>query len=67
MCESTQKSNPQHRFPVIIVDRLREKYGVSGHFIRMSIKGDRQSETSEKIKKDYNRVMSVLKKSLKTI
>lgn len=37
----------------VVVNRLKEKYGVSKRFITMSLSGDRESETSEKIKADY--------------
>lgn len=36
-----------------IIDKLKRKYGVSKRFITMSINGDRTSETSDAILKDY--------------
>ncbi len=36
-----------------ILKKLKSKYGVSKRFITMSLKGDRVSETSEAIVKDY--------------
>lgn len=39
-----------------ILNRLADKYGVTKRFIIMSIKGDRESETSESIKKDYKKM-----------
>jgi hypothetical protein len=36
-----------------ILKKLKIKYGVSKRFITMSLKGDRVSETSEAIVKDY--------------
>ncbi len=36
-----------------ILKRLITKYGVSKRFITMSLNGTRESETSEKIKSDY--------------
>lgn len=49
MSKSTQKNkyNPH------VVDRLREKYGVSKRFITMSLKGTRESEVSDSINIDY--------------
>lgn len=40
-----------------VVDRLIEKYGVSRRYITMSINGDRTSETSTTIKRDYNKML----------
>ena len=62
------KSNKNtNTYPEIVIDRLKLKYGVSKRFITMSIKGDRSSETSEQIKKDYSMVMSELTRMLEKI
>ena len=50
-----------------IISRLKEKYGVSQRFITMSLKGDRISETSYSIKKDYAVMYREMKKTLKTL
>lgn len=39
-----------------IVQRLQEKYGVSRRYITMSLNGDRVSETSDSIVKDYKKM-----------
>ncbi len=50
-----------------IIYRLIEKYGVSQRFITMSLRGDRTSETSDSIKKDYFSMEKALKKTLKSL
>lgn len=47
------------------IDRLHKKWGVTKYFIRESIKGERTSETSEKIKKEYYELVHELEKVLK--
>lgn len=48
-----------------VVNRLIEKYGVSRRFITMSIRGDRTSETSDKITKEYKRLCKKVVTTLK--
>lgn len=48
----------------LIVDRLKKKYGVSRRYITMSLSGDRVSETSESIKKDYKRLSERINQAL---
>jgi hypothetical protein len=50
-----------------IIGRLKTKYGVSKRFITMSLSGDRTSETSEAIKKDYKIMSTELQALLKTL
>jgi len=50
MDKPTKKKPKYHE---LVLNRLKVKYGVSQRFITMSIGGDRDSETSESIKKDY--------------
>lgn len=50
MDKPTKKKPKYHE---LVLDRLKVKYGVSQRFITMSLNGDRESETSESIKKDY--------------
>ena len=50
-----------------VVDRLKEKYGVSKRFITMSLSGDRESETSEAIKKDYKTMLKEVNNVLKAL
>ncbi len=48
----------------LIVDRLKKKYGVSRRYITMSLSGDRVSETSDSIKKDYRRLSERIDQAL---
>lgn len=50
-----------------IIGRLKTKYGVSKRFITMSLSGDRTSETSTAIKKDYSKMLTELQALLKTL
>lgn len=50
MCKSMKTKNT---YNAEILKKLKSKYGVSKRFITMSLKGDRVSETSEAIVKDY--------------
>lgn len=50
-----------------VVNRLIEKYGVSKRFITMSLSGDRESETSEAIKKDYKTMLKEVNNVLKAL
>lgn len=50
-----------------IVDRLKVKYGVSKRFVTMSLSGDRKSETSNTIKKDYKLMDKAITELLKTL
>lgn len=48
----------------LLMTYLRRKYGVSKRYINMSIDGTRESETSTQIKKDYDKVLTVVKKAI---
>lgn len=50
-----------------VVNRLVEKYGVSKRYITMSLSGDRQSETSEAIAKDYKAMLREINNLLKQL
>lgn len=50
-----------------VIGRLKTKYGVSKRFITMSLSGDRTSETSTAIKKDYSKMLTELQALLKTL
>jgi hypothetical protein len=48
-----------------VLDRLVVKYGLSRYFITSSIRGARTSETSEKIVKDYKKMIKDVNEVLK--
>ncbi len=64
MNKRTKKTN---RYNQEVINRLREKYGVSGRYITMSVNGDRISETSERIKADYNKMVQEVGLTLKQL
>lgn len=64
MDKPTKKRNQYNN---VVIKRLKDKYGVSKRFITMSISGDRKSETSSAIKKDYKTMCKSLTKHLKDL
>lgn len=52
-------------FNPIVLDKLQAKYGVTKHFIRKSLNGDRQSQTSDRIKVDYKIFCDQIAEALK--
>lgn len=63
-CETKNKTQT---YDTRVVKRLQEKYGVSKRYITMSLSGDRESETSEAIKKDYAKMNHAVSELLKTL
>jgi hypothetical protein len=61
MNKPTKKKN---KYNAEILKRLLEKYGVSKRYITMSLSGDRESETSDKIKTDYKLMEKEISKTL---
>ena len=55
MRENTSKIvTPQKKqYNQLVVKRLMKKYGLTKYFIHQSLRGERTSETSEKICKEY--------------
>lgn len=50
-----------------IIKRLKEKFGVSSRFITASLSGDRKSETSDTIKKQYASMSKAVTEFIKTL
>ena len=48
----------------VVINRLKDKYGLSTQFIHQSLRGDRVSETSEKIVADYKTLAAEVEKAL---
>jgi hypothetical protein len=64
MDKETKKKNI---YNTEILNRIKEKYGLSKRFITMSLSGDRRSEMTDKVKSDYRKMeeaVTVLLKSL---
>lgn len=62
MSKSTKKSQSYNED---ILNVLEKKYGVTKMFIRASIKGDRKSTTSDSIKRDYKKMLSISRNAIK--
>lgn len=56
MCKNTKKENRgRYIYNQSVIKQLVDKYRVSESAVRKAINGDRQSATSEDIKKDYHK------------
>ncbi len=63
MSKDKQKKN-YNKYVSVVVNRLKDKYGLSTQFIHQSLRGDRVSETSEKIVADYKILVKEVEKAL---
>lgn len=52
--------NKKYKYNQRIISELCKKYNVEADTVRKSLRGDRQSETSENIKKDYHKTLKAL-------
>lgn len=66
MSEDTKKSQFR-KFNPIAIDRLTDKYGVSKRYIRGSLNGERQSEMSQNILRDYSTLITEIHKATQKI
>lgn len=55
----------KNSYNALVVDRLKIKYGVSRRFVTMSLSGERVSEVSETIKKEYKTLTEKVERALK--
>ena len=61
---SENKVKSRNNYNQDFINALSEKYGVSLYFVRLSIRGERTSRTSESIKKEYAELMQPVKKQV---
>lgn len=61
---SENKVKSRNNYNQDFINALSEKYGVSTYFVRLSIRGERTSRTSESIKKEYASLMQPVKKQV---
>ncbi len=61
MCKPTKKNN---NFNDVVVDKLSKSFGLTKHFIRMCLRGDRTSQTADTIVKEYKRLVKQVEKAL---
>lgn len=66
MSKSKQKKK-YGSYNSVVINKLREKYGVTTQFIHQSLRGDRVSETSAKICSDYKIIETEVNKTLKSL
>jgi hypothetical protein len=61
MGEITTKKTTAKRYKwnSTVVRKVAEDIGVTEYFVRQSLRGDRLSNTSDKIKKEYDRLCKV--------
>jgi Ni,Fe-hydrogenase maturation factor len=64
MDKETKKKNI---YNTEILNRIKEKYGLSKRFITMSLSGDRTSEMTDTVKKDYKKMENAIQALLKTM
>jgi hypothetical protein len=53
-----------NKYVSVVINRLKDKYGLSTQYIHQSLRGDRVSETSEKIVADYKILVAEVEKAL---
>ncbi len=53
-----------NKYITVVINRLKDKYGLSTQFIHQSLRGDRVSETSEKIVAEYKLLSAEVQKAL---
>jgi hypothetical protein len=53
-----------NKYISVVINRLKDKYGLSTQFIHQSLRGDRVSETSEKIVAEYKTLAAEVEKVL---
>ncbi|WP_089354352.1 hypothetical protein [Flavobacterium sp. ov086] len=64
MDKETKKKNI---YNTEILNRIKEKYGLSKRFITMSLSGDRKSEMTDTVRKDYKKMETAIAALLKTL
>ncbi|TPG37527.1 hypothetical protein [Flavobacterium pectinovorum] len=64
MDKETKKKNT---YNTEILNRIKEKYGLSKRFITMSLSGDRRSEMTDIVRKDYKIMEVAVTALLKTL
>ena len=62
MFKNTQKRN---KWNSLVVNKLSEKHGFTGYYIRQCLKGERNSLTSDTIRKEYKQLVLKIENFLK--
>ncbi len=71
MCSETNgatnknmEKNKQNKYNTLVINKLVEKYGFTGYYIRQCLRGDRNSITADLLRKEYNGLNKAIKKLL---
>lgn len=59
------KKKKYNKYNPVVIQRIREKMGLSTQYIHQSLRGDRTSQTSTTIIAEYNRILKEVEKTLK--
>lgn len=65
--DKNKQKNQLASYKPAITQKLREKYGVTIQFVNASLRGDRTSETSTKICKDYKLMEKEINNAIKDL
>ncbi len=58
------EKNKYNKYNVLVVNRLAEKYGFTGYYIRQCLRGDRKNLTADQLRKEYNSLSRAITKLL---
>ncbi|PQL95185.1 hypothetical protein [Apibacter adventoris] len=61
MGKNNQKKN---KWNSLVINKLSEKYGFTTYYIRQCLKGDRNSLTSDTIRKEYKELVKEIENTL---
>lgn len=56
--------NKYNKYNVLVINRLSEKYGFTGYYIRQCLRGDRKNLTADQLRKEYNSLSKAIAKLL---
>ncbi|MDB0603150.1 hypothetical protein PL373_18865 [Tenacibaculum maritimum] len=59
-----KRTNKNQKFNSVVINRLIEKYGFTGYYIRQCLKDQRNNETADTIRKDYKRLVKQVENAL---
>jgi len=53
-----------NKYNVLVINRLSQKYGFTGYYIRQCLRGDRKNLTADQLRKEYNILSKAITKLL---
>ncbi|THF51091.1 hypothetical protein E6C50_04745 [Flavobacterium supellecticarium] len=56
--------NKYNKYNVLVINRLSQKYGFTGYYIRQCLRGDRKNLTADQLRKEYNNLSKAITKLL---